>query len=64
MRYSRSLLLILGKERRRQMQNNYDNAEIREIGKAQDVILGGKSDELPLDSDTDLRWVPGSDEDE
>jgi hypothetical protein len=46
------------------MQNNYDNAEIREIGKAQDVILGSKPDDIPFDSDSDLRQLPITDEDE
>lgn len=46
------------------MRNNYSSAEINEIGKAQDVILGTKSDELRLDSDTDPRWIPIEDEDE
>jgi hypothetical protein len=46
------------------MLNNYDGAELREIGKAQDVILGSKPDDIPFDSDTDLRQVPITDEDE
>ena len=32
--------------------------------KAQDVILGSKPDDIPYDSDTDLRQVPITDEDE
>lgn len=46
------------------MQNNYNSAELNEIGKAQDVILGSKPDDIPFDSDTDLRQVPITDEDE
>ena len=46
------------------MRNNYNNAELTEVGRAQDVILGAKPDEIPYDSDTDLRQVPITDEDE
>jgi hypothetical protein len=46
------------------MRNNYNSAEISEIGKAQDVILGSKPDDIPYDSDQDLRQVPITDEDE
>lgn len=46
------------------MRNNYDSAEINEVGKAQDVILGSKPDETPYDSDLDQRQVPITDEDE
>ena len=46
------------------MRNNYESSEIREIGKAQDVILGAKPFEQPYDSDQDLRQQPIEDEDE
>lgn len=46
------------------MRNNYNSAELTEVGRAQDVILGSKPDEIPYDSDTDLRQVPITDEDE
>jgi hypothetical protein len=46
------------------MTNNYDSAEINEIGRAQDVILGSKPDDVPYDSESDLRRVPDTDEDE
>jgi len=46
------------------MLNNYDSAELIEVGKAKDVILGSKPDDTPYDSDQDLRQVPLADEDE
>jgi len=46
------------------MRNNYDSAEISEVGRAQDVIRGPKPDDNPYDSDQDQRQVPITDEDE
>lgn len=46
------------------MRNNYDSAEINEVGRAQDVILGSKPFVTPYDSDEDQRQVPIEDDDE
>ncbi len=46
------------------MNNNYESSAVIEVGRAQDVILGGKIAVTPYDSEQDKRFQPLQDDDE
>lgn len=46
------------------MKNNYEESEVTEIGRAQDIILGSKILTTPYDGSDDLRFQVSQDDDE
>lgn len=46
------------------MRSNYESAIVTEIGRAQDLILGGKVPDVIFESDVDRNMMWPTDEDE